>query len=250
MKKGYCDITFILDRSGSMSSIRNDTIGGFNSFVDEQKKVAGEATVTLVQFDDRYQIDYALVPINDVKRLTTETFVPRGSTAMNDAIGRTIISTGDRLAAMPESERPEKVIFVIMTDGEENCSKIYNRQQVKDMVEHQKSKYSWDFVFLGANIDAEAVGKTFGIYEGCSMTYGATSVGTQYAFTTMSKGLAAHRSMDTVALASAKVGGDYKFFADEDKAQVVDTTIPDVFIDPNFIGFATSTMSTADYTTK
>lgn len=164
-------IAIVLDRSGSMSSCRDDTIGGFNTFLQEQKDVGGTCLFTLVQFDDKYQVDYDLVPIERVEPLTITTYVPRGSTALLDAIGRTINEVGTKFANMPDNERPNKVLFVIQTDGAENASKEFTRQQVVDMIAHQRDKYSWEFIFLGADMDAIAAGGNLGISNGMSLSY-------------------------------------------------------------------------------
>lgn len=119
MKENYSDITVVLDRSGSMECLTNEVIGAFNTFVDDQKQVEGEATFTLVQFDDHYEVNYDAINIQDAKHLDETTYVPRGMTALFDAVGKAIISTGKRLSAMAESDRPEKIIFLIQTDGEE-----------------------------------------------------------------------------------------------------------------------------------
>lgn len=158
MKKGYSEIVFILDRSGSMAGRENDVIGGFNSFIDEQKKVEGEASVTYIQFDDRYEKLYECVPINCVARLTKDIYVPRGMTALHDAICKTVKQVGERLAKTPENERPENVIVVIVTDGMENDSKEFKLRDVKRICDHQQTKYNWKFIYLGANQDAFEVG--------------------------------------------------------------------------------------------
>lgn len=186
MKDNYTDITFVLDRSGSMSSVQNDTIGGFNTFIDEQRKLPGDCTASLMQFDDVHDIVYQGKPIKDAPHLTTETFVPRGSTALLDAIGRTITATGARLAAMAEADRPSKVLFVILTDGGENASKEFRRQQIFDMIKTQRETYNWDFVFIGANQDAIAVGGSIGIAAASSMSYAANAQGTKHAFASAS----------------------------------------------------------------
>jgi hypothetical protein len=165
------DISIVLDRSGSMSSIREATIRGINDFVEAQKKVAGECALSLVQFDDQYDVVYTAKLLADVPDLTAQTFEPRGMTALLDAIGRTINKTGERLANMAESDRPKKVIFVIMTDGAENVSKEFTRAKVNEMISHQRSMYQWEFVFLGANQDAIAVGASLGIAASSTMTY-------------------------------------------------------------------------------
>jgi len=199
MKKDLTNITFILDRSGSMKDVRSDTIGGFNTFIQAQRALPGECVASLVQFDDLYEPMYSAKPIQEAPLLTTETFVPRGWTALLDAIGRTIIETGKSLAAMPEDQRPEKVIFVILTDGGENASKEFTREKVFEMIGHQRDVYLWDFVFLGANQDAIAVGAGLNISAASSMTYAANAAGTQSAFVSASNYTAHTRSVGGAA---------------------------------------------------
>jgi hypothetical protein len=182
----FTDITIILDRSGSMASVAHDTIGGFNRFVEDQKGGHGEAALTLVQFDNQYEVVYAGTPIADVPVMTGETFVPRGSTALLDAIGRTIDDTGRRLASLPEAQRPETVIIVIITDGYENASRRYTSHRVGEMIAHQSDIYSWQFVFLGANQDAIATAASMGVDAGSALTYAATPIGTENAFAAVS----------------------------------------------------------------
>ena len=141
MKQNLCDITIVLDRSGSMSSVQADTIGGFNTFIKEQRKLPGECNVSLVQFDDQYEPQYAGKPVGDAPFLDEKTFQPRGMTALLDAIGRTINETGKRLGAMDDDDRPSKVLFVILTDGGENSSKEFTRAKVFEMISHQKTAY-------------------------------------------------------------------------------------------------------------
>jgi hypothetical protein len=176
------DISIVLDRSGSMASVRTDTIGGFNTFIEEQRKQPGECAVSLVQFDDSFEVLYTEKSVQDAPLLTPETFLPRGSTALLDAIGRTIVATGARLSAIHEAMRPEKVIFVIITDGQENASKEFSKQQIADMIKLQRETYKWDFVFLGANQDAIAVGGSLGVARDSSLTYAHDGAGTRSAF--------------------------------------------------------------------
>lgn len=160
MRKDLTDITMVIDRSGSMESIRADAEGGINTFIDSQKKESGEALFTLVQFDTEYEFVHRGVAIGEVSRYS---LVPRGATALLDAVGRAINETGSRLAAMLEHERPGLVVFVIVTDGQENSSKEFNRDKIRQMIEHQQSVYRWQFTFLAANQDAFAEGATLGI---------------------------------------------------------------------------------------
>ena len=162
MRTDLTDITMVIDRSGSMESIKSDAEGGINSFIDQQKQEPGEALLTLVQFDTDYEFVHSGVP---VKQIPAFTLVPRGSTALLDAVGRAINETGARLAAMAESQRPALVVFVIVTDGAENSSREFTRDQIRTMVEHQQSAYKWQFTFLAANQDAFAAGGSMGIAQ-------------------------------------------------------------------------------------
>jgi hypothetical protein len=189
-KPDFSDITVVLDRSGSMASVADDTIGGLNRFVDDQKNHPGQAILSLYQFDDIYEAVHRAVPLPSVPPLTRETFVPRGSTALLDAIGRAIVETGDRLSAMPEYERPSTVVFVVTTDGRENASKEYTRDKVNEMIAHQRDVYGWHFVFLGANQDAISTAAALSIPAANAMTYAANRVGVAAAFGATSRGVA------------------------------------------------------------
>ena len=160
MRNDLTDITMVVDRSGSMASISTDAEGGINTFVEQQKKEPGEALLTLVQFDTDYEFVHSGMPIKQVPAFA---LVPRGSTALLDAIGRAINETGARLAKMEESQRPGLVVFVIVTDGQENSSREFKREQIRKMIEHQQSDYKWQFTFLAANQDAFAEGAALGI---------------------------------------------------------------------------------------
>lgn len=179
MKENLTEIVFILDESGSMQPLVADTIGGFNSYVESQKKEPGEAYLTTVLFDDRYEVLHNHVNINDVPPLTDTEYRPCGMTALMDAIGRTIATVGKRLYETPEEERPSHVIFVITTDGMENASREFSRDQVKEMIQHQQDKYSWQFLFLGAGIDAYKEARSIGIGDSHTMSVTADSLGTQ-----------------------------------------------------------------------
>lgn len=179
MNDELIDITIVLDRSGSMSAVRDDTIGGFNTFLEEQKALPGSADVTLVQFDNEYDILYEGRSLPDIAPLSAKTFVPRGSTALLDAVGRTLNATGARLAAQPEAARAAKVLFVIMTDGEENASHEFTAKQVFEMITHQREKYQWQIVFIGANQDAVATAASYGIPQTNALNYAATPAGTR-----------------------------------------------------------------------
>ena len=163
MRENLTEMVFVLDRSGSMSGLAADTIGGFNELIEKQKKIEGDAYVTTVLFDHEYEVLHDHVALGEVAPLTDKEYFARGSTALLDAVGRTINAVGVRLAATPEEERPEHVVFVITTDGMENASREYTAKQVREMVEHQQQKYSWQFVFLGANMDAVSEARNLGI---------------------------------------------------------------------------------------
>ena len=169
----YTDITMVLDRSGSMQSIKDDTIGGFDAFISEQRRLPGRCTVSLVQFDNLYEEVYTGRDLADVPSLT---LVPRGSTAMLDAIGRAVNATGARLAAMPEDERPATVIVGIMTDGLENASREFTYPMVKALIEQQEQVYGWTFMYMGANQDAIEVGASLGVARDRSLTYAGPKV--------------------------------------------------------------------------
>lgn len=160
MRKDLVDITVVLDRSGSMRSCKEDSEGGFNSFIQKQKEETGETNLTLIQFDDEYEVVYNGINIQNVKEYKLE---PRGMTALLDAVGKAINVTGSRLAAMKEEDRPATVLFMIITDGGENSSTEFTGEQIKSMIEIQQNIYKWKFTYLGANVDAFAVGGSLGI---------------------------------------------------------------------------------------
>jgi uncharacterized protein YegL len=160
---------FLLDRSGSMQSIKTDTEGGFAAFIDEQRKAPGECRVTLAQFDNEYDVVYNSVPLSDIPPLRLQ---PRGSTALLDAMGRLVTSAGAELAKLPEDQRPGTVIVAIMTDGLENASQEWTHHAIKALVEQQTNDYSWQFMYMGADQDAIEVGASIGVGAGSSVTYG------------------------------------------------------------------------------
>ncbi len=160
---------FLLDRSGSMQSIKSDTEGGFAAFVEEQRAADGGCRVTLAQFDDRYEEVYADRDVADLPALQLQ---PRGSTALLDAMGRLVTDAGARLAALPEAERPGTVIVAVMTDGYENSSHEWTHQAIKSLVEQQTTAYGWQFMYMGADQDAIEVGRSLGVSAEHSLTYG------------------------------------------------------------------------------
>jgi hypothetical protein len=185
MKENCARIAIILDRSGSMSSVRESTVAGFNQFIRAQRQLPGEVSsqvqVKLVQFDDQYDVVFDL-PLADVPELTQDLFVPRGMTALFDAQGKTIVALGEELAALPESERPSKVIVMTLTDGLENASKHYTVEQIASLIRHQTDVYKWDFVFLGANQDAIQTAASMAIPAPQALTYQAGQQGTANVF--------------------------------------------------------------------
>lgn len=173
MNNNLTDVTIILDRSGSMIDIASDMIGAVNTFFDGQRNLPGDLNVTLVQFDSQnpYEVIHNVVPIDKVPNLTEKTFIPRGNTPLLQAIGTGIVNTGIRLAALRESDRPGKVLFIIVTDGQENTPMDYTREMINEMITRQQKEYSWQFMFLGSNQDAIAVAKSYGILRSNSLTY-------------------------------------------------------------------------------
>lgn len=205
--RDFCDITIILDRSGSMNSIRDATIEGINTFIRQQKAVLGDGCWSLVLFDDattafnREECFPTTIisqcPEQAMKTLTLDDFVPRGNTALIDAVCMTINATGLRLGSLPEEMRPNKVLFVVMTDGLENASTLYDREKMRTMIEHQTAKYNWQFVFLGANQDAVAEGKSYGVRGQSCNTYQPTRSGVMRAMHLASVGTANYRAGTT-----------------------------------------------------
>ena len=187
MKKGLTEIVFILDRSGSMAGLEADTIGGYNSMLAKQKKEKGEAIISTVLFDDHTEILHDRKNIQNVERITDEEYYVRGCTALLDAVGGAIHHISRIQKEMPEEERPEKTLFIITTDGLENASRWYSYEKVKRMVEKKKKRNHWEFVFLGANIDAVEVAGRFGVAANRAVRYECDSVGTALNFTIMSK---------------------------------------------------------------
>lgn len=189
MKKDLTDITVVLDRSGSMALCREDAEGGLNSFVKEQREQSGDAVFTLVHFDHEYEFVHKAIQIKDVPSYR---LIPRGTTALLDAVGRAITETGERLKAIPEENRPGLVVFVIITDGQENSSKEYNRDKIKEMIETQQSIYKWQFTYLGANQNAFAEGAAMGMARHAVANYVPSNTGA--AFGAASKNVGRMRS--------------------------------------------------------
>jgi len=172
------EIIFLLDRSGSMGGLQSDTIGGFNALIEKQRQLKGETTVTTVLFDDRYEILWNGIDANKIK-LTDKEYYVRGSTALLDAVGKTILDVGYRLSQASEEQKPGKVIFVITTDGMENASHEFTYKKIKEIIKHQKEKYDWEFIFLGANIDARKEADNIGIDMNNAYSFEASKIGVE-----------------------------------------------------------------------
>ncbi len=195
MRKDLTFIAVVLDRSGSMGAVREATITGFNAFVEEQKTAPGDALFTLVQFDHEYQKVFDGVPIGRVELLSDATYVPRGNTALYDAVGRTIDDVGAKLRSMREEDRPGKVIVMIQTDGAENASRKYTSAKLAEMIQHQREQYQWEFVFVGATEAALTDARDWGI-SGTKMTsYTPDAAGTGQILRVMSAGTSKYRGM-------------------------------------------------------
>lgn len=194
-KSNTTEIVVIMDRSGSMNKIKSDMEGGFNSFIEEQKKLPGECLVTLVQFDHGYDVVYERKLVSEVEPMK---LLPGGSTALLGALGKTIDDVGRRLSEMNETDRPGQVLFVVITDGEENCSQnnswssVYTKDVVFQMVKHQTEVYNWQFVYLGANQDAFKEGGSMGITN--SFNYTASAAGTQDMLRSVTTGVTNYRN--------------------------------------------------------
>ena len=187
MKKGLTEIVFILDRSGSMGGLENDTIGGYNSMIEKQKTEEGEVIISTVLFDHETEVLHDRVPLDKIRPITEKEYFVRGSTALLDAVGGAIHHIGNvHKYARPE-DVPEKTLFIITTDGMENSSTRYNYDRVKKMVERQKEKYHWEFIFLGANIDAAEVAGRFGVDKSRAVTYECDSAGTKLNYQVMGR---------------------------------------------------------------
>ena len=187
MAKGLTELVFILDRSGSMSGLESDTIGGFNSMIGKQKKEEGDAIISTVLFDDETEILHDRVSIRKVEPMNDRQYFVRGCTALLDAVGGAIHHIGNVHKYAREEDRPDKTLFIITTDGMENSSKRYSYEKVKKMVERQQEKYGWEFLFLGANIDAIKEAGRFGISPSRAVNYECDSEGTQLNYEVLSE---------------------------------------------------------------
>lgn len=180
--KDATEIVIVLDKSGSMDRTRDEAISGFNEFLREQKALPGEAHISMYQFNSKVKCLYEHIPLLEASELTTESFSPAGWTSLYDAIGTAIQKTGERLAALPEEERPNKVMLAIITDGQENTSSEYNLAQVNRMIEVQRNQFSWHILFIGSTLQAQSQREAFTSVRGShSMSYGsAQNAATMY----------------------------------------------------------------------
>lgn len=209
MKKNLTEIIFILDRSGSMSGLEADTIGGFNSMIEKQKKADGEAMISTVLFDNVSEVVHDRVSVLDIQPMTDKDYTVRGCTALLDAIGGAIHHIGNIHKYARAEDVPEHTLFVITTDGMENASRHYNAERVKQMIERQKARYGWEFLFLGANIDAVETARHFGIGADRAVNYHSDSAGTQLNYEVLSEAICAVRG-------SVQLGADWKKRINED----------------------------------
>ena len=194
MRKGLTELIFILDRSGSMAGLEADTIGGFNSMIEKQKKEEGEVLVSTVLFDHECQVLYDRVPLDQMRAMTEKDYSVRGCTALLDALGGAIKHIGNVHKYAREEDRPEKTLFVITTDGQENSSCKYSYNKIKKMVERQKAKYGWEFLFLGANIDAITEAAKFGIAANRAVRYKSDHKGTMLNYAVLDETITAYRT--------------------------------------------------------
>lgn len=196
MKSNYTHIAIILDRTGSMESIRDDTIGGFNAFLREQQAQPGTATLTLVQFDsqDPYEVVHRFKPIQEVRELTRATFVPRATTPLLDALGRGINDLEKTIADTKPEGRPSRVVFVVITDGQENASREFRKDQIARMIQERTKKDGWQFVFLSADMGAIGDADSYGIAPDSSLLFAKTAQGTKAAWDSLSLNIAAFRT--------------------------------------------------------
>ena len=211
MKKGLTELVFILDKSGSMGGQETDTIGGYNSMLAKQQEVEGECHITTVLFDNNYELLHDRIDIKAVSPISEKEYQVGGSTALLDAIGRTIHKIGNAQKHTADDYRAEKVMFVIITDGEENSSREYSAEKIKAQIERQKEKYGWEFVFLGANIDAIETAGRFGISADRAQNYHSDSEGIELNFRVMSEVVAEYRECSEISKGwNNEIQKDYK----------------------------------------
>lgn len=197
-KNNLTEIVVIIDKSGSMYSIAKDAIGGFNQFIKDQQKEAGDANVSIVLFDNEAYPLAEGIDVQSVTLLDANNYRPSGGTALYDAIGNAIASLNNRIDTLSDSEKPERFVFAILTDGEENSSKEYTREAIESMIKHNTDNNSWQFIFLAANIDAAQAASSIGINANFAMNFTPDSEGTFLSYNAMSKGVSAYRSGEKI----------------------------------------------------
>lgn len=217
MKKGLCELVFIIDRSGSMSGLEQDTIGGFNSMIERQKKIEGEAYVSTVLFDDECSVLHDRVPIGSVAKMTEKDYEVGGCTALLDAIGGAIHHIGNVHKYAREEDRPERTLFIITTDGMENASHRYGSDKVKKMIKRQEERYGWEFIFVAANIDAVETAEKIGIRGSRAANYEACPTGTQDLYAAVDKIVMAGRACMSEAAFDAEIGAAFADLSGERK---------------------------------
>lgn len=196
MQSDYMHMVVLLDRTGSMESIRDDTIGGFNAFLEDQQKLPGLATMTFVQFDgqDPYEVLSRFTPIALIPKLSRQSFIPRANTPLLDAMGRAMVDLETSLGAMAAEQKPAKVVMVVITDGKENASREFRKPDIAKMIAHHQTRDGWQFVYLSADFDAMDDAQAYGIKAGSAMHFSKTQHGTREAFSSVSSKIADYRS--------------------------------------------------------
>ncbi len=211
MNSNLTEIVFILDRSGSMAGLEGDTVGGFNAMVEKQKKEPGEALISTVLFADRHELLHDREPLEKIEPMTERQYQVGGCTALLDAIGWTVHHVSQIHRYAREEDRPGKTVFVITTDGMENASRRYGYEEVRRMVKHEQEKYGWEFLFLGANMDAIAAARRFGIREDRAVRYACDSAGTRLNYEVVGETVACFRAKKEISADwSAPIAADYK----------------------------------------
>ena len=211
MKKNLTELVFILDRSGSMAGLEKDTIGGFNAMIEQQKTEAGEAIISTVLFDNHSEVIHDRLSLDAIPKLTEKEYYVRGCTALLDAVGGAIHHIGNVHKYSREEDRPERTLFVITTDGMENASRRYSYEKVKEMITRQKEKHGWEFLFLGANIDAAQEAARFGISADRAANYHADTIGTEVIYKAVSETVSSFRASRPMAAGWKKrIDEDFK----------------------------------------
>lgn len=211
MKKNLTELVFILDRSGSMAGLEGDTIGGFNAMIEKQRGEAGEALVSTVLFDNETEVIHDRIPLDKIPNLTAKEYYVRGCTALLDAVGGAIQHIGNVHKYIRDEDVPEKTLFVITTDGMENASRRYTYDRVKAMTKRQQEVYGWEFLFLGANIDAAREAARFGIRADCAADYHADSIGTEAVYESVCEAVCqVRRSAPLNAVWKQKLNADFQ----------------------------------------